>query len=58
MGKEELTKQKEEIGYLRLADKIAIGLILVAVYSFFGFIFFHAGHTDSFLGKAKVVIEK
>ena len=58
MSKEELAEQKETIGQLKLIDKIVIGLILVAVYSFFGFIFFHAGHTDSFLGKPKVVIAK
>ncbi len=42
MSKEELTQQKEKMGQLRLIDKIVIGLILVAVYSVFVFLFFHA----------------
>jgi len=42
MNKEELTRQKEEVGQLKLIDKIVIGLILVAVYSVFVYLFFHA----------------
>lgn len=42
MSKEELAEQKETIGQLKLIDKIVIGLILVAVYSVFVFLFFHA----------------
>lgn len=42
MSKEELTQQKEKMGQLKLIDKIVIGLILVAVYSVFVFLFFHA----------------
>jgi len=42
MSKEELTQQKEKMGQLKLIDKIVIGLILVAVYSVFVYLFFHA----------------
>ena len=42
MSKEELTQQKETIGQLKPIDKIVIGLILVAVYSVFVYLFFHA----------------
>ena len=42
MSKEELIQQKETIGQLKLIDKIVIGLILVAVYSVFVYLFFHA----------------
>lgn len=42
MSKEELTQQKEEMGQLKRTDKIVIGLILVAVYSVFVYLFFHA----------------
>jgi hypothetical protein len=58
MSKEELTQQKENIGQLKLIDKIVIGLILVVVYSVFIFLFFHANGTDLPSGKPKVLTTK
>jgi len=54
MSKEELTQQKEKMGQLKLIDKIVVGLILVAVYSVFVYLFFHAKGNDLSPGKPKV----
>jgi cell division protein FtsB len=58
MSKEELTQQKEMTGKLKLIDKIVIGLILVAVYSVFAYLFFHANRLYLSTGKPKVLITK
>jgi len=58
MSKEESTQQKEKMGQLRLMDKIVIGLILVAVYSVFAYLFFHADRPYLSLGKPKVLTTK
>jgi len=58
MSKEELTQQKEKMGQLRLIDKIVLGVILVAVYSVFVFLFFHANGTDLSPEKPKVLTTK
>ncbi len=58
MSKEELNQEKEKMGQLKLIDKIVIGLILVAVYSVFVFIFLHAKGTDLPSGKPKVLTTK
>lgn len=58
MSKEELTQQKEKMGQLKLIDKIVVGLILVAVYSVFVYLFFHAKGTDLSPGKPKVLTTK
>ncbi|MDP3143350.1 MAG: hypothetical protein Q8N14_05395 [Candidatus Omnitrophota bacterium] len=55
MSKEELTQQKEKMGQLKLIDKIVLGLILVAVYSLFVFLFFRANRTDLPPDKPKIV---
>jgi len=58
MSKEELTQQKEKMGQFKLIDKIVIGLILVAVYSVFGYLFSRVNRTDLSLGKPKVLTTK
>ena len=58
MSKEELTQQKEMTGKLKLIDKIVIGLILVAVYSVFAYLFFHANRPYMSPGKPKVLTTK
>ena len=58
MSKEELTQQKEMTGQLKLIDKIVIGLILVAVYSVFVYLFFHANRPYISPGKPKVLTTK
>ncbi len=58
MSKEELTQQKEMTGKLKLIDKIVIGLILVAVYSVFAYLFFNVNRTDLSPGKPKVLTTK
>jgi len=55
MNKEELTRQKEKMGQLRLREKIILGLILVAVYSLFVFLFFRANRTDLPPDKPKIL---
>jgi len=58
MSKEELTQQKEKMGQLKLIDKIAIGLILVAVYSLLVFVFFRANRTDLSPDKPKILTQR
>ena len=58
MSKEKLTKQKEEIGDLRLIDRIVIGLILVVVYSVLINMLFHAKRPDLSSEKPKILVTK
>ncbi len=46
------------MGQLKLIDKIVLGLILVAVYSVFVYLFFHANRTDLSPSKPKVLTTK
>jgi len=55
MDQEELTQQKEKMGQLRLREKIILGLILVAVYSLFVFLFFRAIRPDVSPDKPKIL---
>lgn len=58
MSKEELIQQKEMTGKLKLIDKVVIGLILVAVYSVFAYLFFHANRPYLSPGDPKVLTTK
>ena len=55
MNQEELTQQKEKMGQLTIKEKLILGLIIVAVYSLFVFLFFRANRPDSSPDKPKIL---
>lgn len=55
MNQEESTQQKQKMGQLTIKDKFILGLILVAVYSLFAFLFFRANRTDLSPDKPKIL---